>query len=637
VYEALERGNLDSVRAQCSELLASSPGLAAAHHALGLSYCAQALLREALPHLERAVGLDSQTVRWTRDLGAVYAALGLWPNAMELLGPTIDRLDGPAVTTYLMAAVESNRPGEGLGLIEQRLGSAISRDPAFLAAYGAALTAVGRHEEAEAVLTDCLDQDPRMPYAIDALGRVLEATHRKDHAIRHWLERARLEPDSGYAQLRLALAHAERGRCAEARLKRMEARRLGFARHEEHGAALFLMLSDPDETAARILDDSIGAFARAAAPAPAPRRTRRQRRIRVGYLSGEFRSTPAYYFFKPFLSERSSSETEVFLYNSSHIRDSFTQLYPALGDHWREVAHLDDRALADRLRADELDVLVDLSGHFPYNRLPVFRERLAPVQATYPNYPATTGCPGIDFFFTDRWTSPEGTEAEYSERLYRLPSGYLAYDVPTDGPAVSPLPLDTNGYPTFGVFQRLGKFNDRVWDVLAAVLLRVPDARMLFRNGDAELGRDDSLTAHAIRDALADRGVDPGRAQLHGPRPHLEHLRAVTQVDVALDTFPYAGQTTTCESLWMGVPVVTLEGNTHVGRVGDALLARAGHADWVAASPEAYVNIAASLVSDGAALARIRAGLRSDFLAAGLADGSRLARELEEAYRSLLG
>jgi predicted O-linked N-acetylglucosamine transferase (SPINDLY family) len=298
---------------------------------------------------------------------------------------------------------------------------------------------------------------------------------------------------------------------------------------------------------------------------------------------------------------------------------------------------MDDPALAEHVRADELDVLVDLSGHFPYNRLPVFRDRLAPVQATYPNYPATTGCPGIDVFFSDRWTSPEGTETEYSERLYRLPSGYLVYDAPVDGPPVGPLPLDTNGHPTFGVFQRLGKFNERVWDALAGVLRRVPDARMLFRNGDAELGKNDSLAAQAIRDALAARGVAPGRAQLQGPRPHLEHLQAVTEVDVALDTFPYAGQTTTCESMWMGVPVVTLEGTTHVGRVGDALLARAGHADWVAASPEAYVEIAASLVANAADLSRVRAGLRSDFLAAGLADGSRLARELEEAYRILLG
>jgi protein O-GlcNAc transferase len=255
---------------------------------------------------------------------------------------------------------------------------------------------------------------------------------------------------------------------------------------------------------------------------------------------------------------------------------------------------------------------------------------------TYPNYPSTTGCPGVEWLFTDRWTSPPGTDGEYTERLYHLEPGYLVFELPDDCPPVAAPPAAANGYPTFGVFQRLAKFNDRVWDAIAAVLRRVPDARLLLQNGEAELDRTGSPTARRLQAALAARGIDPARMTLRGPLSRDEHLSLLPEVDVSLDTFPYSGQTTTCESLIMGVPVVTMRGRTHVGRVSGALLARTGHGDWIADSTERYADIAASLVDDLGALARTRATLRDDFVAAGLTDGRRLAEELERAYRALV-
>ena len=210
------------------------------------------------------------------------------------------------------------------------------------------------------------------------------------------------------------------------------------------------------------------------------------------------------------------------------------------------------------------------------------------------------------------------------------------FEPPITGPGVGPLPLARNGYPTFGLFQRLDKCNALVWDAVAEILRRVPDARLLFQNGDPAFDQPDSETARRVVAAFADRGVARERVRLQGPLPNLDRLRRVGEVDVALDTFPYNGQTTTCDALWMGVPVVTLQGSTHVGRVCAALLTRVGHAGWVGASQSAYTAIAEALVGDAAALARTRARLRADVISGGLNNGAGLARALEAAYREMV-
>jgi predicted O-linked N-acetylglucosamine transferase (SPINDLY family) len=217
-----------------------------------------------------------------------------------------------------------------------------------------------------------------------------------------------------------------------------------------------------------------------------------------------------------------------------------------------------------------------------------------------------------------------------------VPTGYLGFDVSLSDVEVGPLPCLSTGRPTFGVCQRFNKFTAGVWDALAGVLAAVPDATLLLMNGDLELARPASDTTRMVYRELDARGIDPARVTVRGPRGRREHLESLTRVDVTLDTFPYNGQTTTCESLWMGVPVVTLFGHSHVGRVSGALLARAGHPDWIASSIPQYCAIAASLVSDADALARTRGRLRQDFIDAGMTDGPRLARELETAYRTLM-
>jgi predicted O-linked N-acetylglucosamine transferase (SPINDLY family) len=240
----------------------------------------------------------------------------------------------------------------------------------------------------------------------------------------------------------------------------------------------------------------------------------------------------------------------------------------------------------------------------------------------------------MDYFLTDSWTDPAGlTEEHYTEELYRLTSGYLAYLPPEDAPAVGPLPAAKNGYVTFGLFQRPAKTNERVWDAVAQALLHVPRSRLLIHYVTRDFDNPNSRVRRSITEALARRGVDEQRLDFKGALGMSEHLACVAQADIALDTFPYNGQTTTCESLWMGVPVITLTGNSHVSRVTHAILHRVGLGDWAATSIEEYSEIAARVDLD--ALAELRAGMRERLAASSLLDGRRVTREIEQAYRSM--
>jgi protein O-GlcNAc transferase len=638
IYSALAGGDYEEARSAGWQLLAGDPSLAPAHHAIGLSYCAEGKLDEALPHLERAADLESAAVRWTRDVGVVCAALHRWSACVDRLTPIVGSLDPQAVMAYLLAGVETYRAEFVLAQVEGRPDWRLPTDFEVRLAYGSALVAAKRLAEAEPVLQDCLAHAPDAPLVHDVLSDLCERTGRPEAQLRHRRERVRLEPASGRARLGLAIVLAERGQHDAARLQRLEADRLGLSKPYEQSSRLFMMLADPHETAASLLATARRAFV-GGGDTPgrvAPRARRAPRRLRVGYVSGESRATPSYYFFRPFLEHHDRSVVDVTLFNTSPISDRFTQEFRKWPEHWRDVAGIPTTTVAERIRAEELDVAVDLSGHFPYNGQQIMAERLAPVQMAYPNYPGTTGNPSIDYVLTDRWTSPPGTESEYSERLCHVPTGYLGFDVSLSDVDVGPLPCIANGTPTFGVCQRFNKFTTSVWDALAGVLAAVPGARLRILNGDVELGRPGSDTARMVYRELDTRGIDPARVTLRGGRARRQHLESVTEVDVTLDTFPYNGQTTTCESLWMGVPVVTLFGHSHVGRVSGALLARAGHQEWMASSIPQYCEIAAALVSDVDALGRIRQQLRQDFIDAGMTDGRRLARELETAYSTLV-
>ena len=368
-------------------------------------------------------------------------------------------------------------------------------------------------------------------------------------------------------------------------------------------------------------------------PRPPVADQRPGRRLRVGYVSPDFCSHSCSYFLVPLLAGHDRRHFDLVAYSDVARPDGLTAAFRNLVPEWRDTAGLDDAAFAARVRDDAIDVLVDCAGHTKDNRLGAFARRPAPVQATWLGYPGTTGLDVFDARLVDSVSDPEGTaDAAASEPLARVDGGFLAYMPAPFAPPVSPPPMLAAGRPTFGSFNNLPKITDTCVALWAAALAAVPAARLVIK----ARGLDEPELRAALVGRFAGHGIDPGRIEPRGFDGAVQdHIARYAEVDVALDTVPYNGTTTTCEALWMGVPVVTLAGDRHAARVGASLLTRIGAGDWIAADAAGFARVARSLVADPDGLARTRAGLRARLSASPLCDGARLARGVEAVYRRL--
>ena len=632
IYTALNRRDWAGAQAECSRLLPVAPHSAAIHHALGLSLCGGGRYDLAVESLERAVALGAGEAAHARDLGMVYGVLGRSREALQTLVHILDSLDPSALALFLRAAVADNTVGAALERFETGRDVSAIQDPDLLCEYGRALAVAGRTEEAEAILRRCAC-GPSPARAHDELAALYHLTRRGDLAVHHSQAFAEADATSGYAWLRLAMALSIRGRLEESRRCRQRAIELGLTRTDDWSSALKLMLCDNHADSRSVIAVAARAFPPAPSVVPLRPSAARARRLRLGYVSGEFDARPAVFFFRPFLEQHDRRTVEVFLYDTSGDGSSLGRL----GEHHRGLRNIPDADAAAIIAADQLDVLVDLAGFFPGNRLRAMQRRPAPVQASLPNCPSTTGCPGVDYLLTDRWTSPEGSEGEYTEQLYRLASGYLIYQAPPDCPAPSPCPFEERGYVTFGLIQQLMKIGPDVWDAVAHLLREVPESRLLLHNGDGELARHGSETVRFLNAQLATRDVDPTRMRIVGALPHADHLALLGEIDIALDTWPFTGTTTTCECVWMGVPVVTKAGHTHASRVSAGLLNRLDLSALVTHDTGSYVETAAALARDPAALQTLRRSLRERAVTHGLTDGAALARAIEQACREWSG
>lgn len=358
------------------------------------------------------------------------------------------------------------------------------------------------------------------------------------------------------------------------------------------------------------------------------------RPIRVAYLSPDLRIHAVVFFLQPVLVAHDPSQVTVYCYADVKKPDAVTrQLKEQHGVIWRDCAGLDDVAVQELLLQDRIDMLVDLAGHTAGNRLPLFAGRAAPVQVSWIGYPNTTGLTDMDYRISDNYTDPPGmTDHLHSEELVRLPDSFLCYRPGGDFPAVGPLPVLGNGYITFGSFCNVKKVTSETLDLWARILKAVPGSRLVFR----ARGITDERFRLDIAPLFIRHQVDPERITMLGHVPSVvDNLKDYHRIDIALDTFPYHGTTTTCESLCMGVPVITQAGDSHVSRVGVSLLQNVGLAELIAGSKEQYCSLAVSLAADTARLVAFRADLRDRLLSSPLADNITFARNLETAYRSI--
>lgn len=358
------------------------------------------------------------------------------------------------------------------------------------------------------------------------------------------------------------------------------------------------------------------------------------KRLRVAILSPDFRTHSCAYFIEPLLQHLDRSQFEVYLYHDHFSEDAISARLKKLAAVWRNFVGQPHGVVEKIVRADRPDIFIDLTGHIGNTiRLPMLAKRVAPVQITYLGYPDTTGVPAIDFRFTDPIADPVGEADKLAtEKLVRFAPVAWAYQAPVDAPDVVPPPLATGAdHVTFGCFNSPTKFTDSLFRAWAMLLTRVPNARLLLKGRDFE----EEPVRKYILHRLGAQGVPLDRIDLL-PRTPLtsQHLPQYGMVDVALDTFPYNGTTTTCEAMWMGRPVVTLRGNRHAARVGASLLTAVGHPEWIARDAEEYVEIAMKLAQDPARLATESARLRGQIIASPLMDHVRQSARFGIALRA---
>lgn len=363
---------------------------------------------------------------------------------------------------------------------------------------------------------------------------------------------------------------------------------------------------------------------------PHARRRGSQRPLRVGYVSANFRDHAVTYFFEPVLRHHDARAFRIYCYSDVKAPDARTKRLRRYPSTWRDIAGQSDEEVARLVRADRIDILVDLTGLTQNDRLLLFARRPAPVQVTWNGYANTTGMSAMDYRITDAYADPPGmTEHVHTERLLRMPEIYMPFEVPDDDVPAGLPPMLERGYVTFGSFNALSKLSARTIRLWSRILEVVPSARLTM------LTVPDGRTRTRLHDAFARYGIEPGRLELRGRLSHREFMTAHTEADIALDSFPFHGTTTTSHTLWMGVPLVTLAGPAHASRVGVSMLSNAGLAHLVASTEDEYVSLAVTLAQDPSQLQELRAQLRERMRNSPNMNGPRFTRALEDTYTKI--
>jgi predicted O-linked N-acetylglucosamine transferase (SPINDLY family)/precorrin-6B methylase 2 len=356
------------------------------------------------------------------------------------------------------------------------------------------------------------------------------------------------------------------------------------------------------------------------------------RRIRVGYVSADFRVHSVAFFIHPIIQGHNREQFEVFCYADVGKPDEVTQVMMKTADHWQNIFQMSDDQVFQWIQRDQIDILVDLAGHSGSNRMKLFACKPAPVQVAYLGYPNTTGLSAMDYRITDATADPPGlTDSYYTEELIRLPGGFLCYHPSLGSPDVSDPPCLKNGYITFGSFNNRAKINSKVIALWSDLLKHVNNSRLILKSSIAS----DQDAKQQLLSLFVQNGIDDSRIEIMSFLPFGEHLKQYLRVDIALDTFPYNGTTTTFEALWMGVPVITLAGDTHASRVGASILSQVGLDAWVISSVGDYLNNSQSLANDIDSLKSLRMSLRQRLQNSSLMDNNGFVLKLETAYRRI--
>ncbi len=612
--------------------LADDFAAALAHHEAGRTDAAEAGYRAILRR-------QADHPHANNNLAILLRAAGRFDEATDCYRRAVAALPGDATIRNNLASALAGqgRTDEALAAVRAAIALHPGNPDAWFNA-GNIANAANDRLAARTAYERALRLRPDMGEAHSNLADALRTSGALALAVEHYRMAVRLCPNLPHPYVNLSEALKEQGFVTEAITILQEGRK----RHPDlallHSNLLLALHYSPwvpPEVIARAHTHWNDQHAR---PLSDPRKHHANnrepgRRLRVGYVSSDFCGHACAHFILPLLREHDREGWEVVCYHTAHRQDDVTARMRASADGWRSLADRDDAAAAALVEADGIDILVDLGGHTADSRPLLFARRPAPVQVSWLGYPDTTGMPAMDYRLTDAIADPEGlTDRWHAERLVRLPRGFLAFQPLADPGPPAPAPLLKNGFVTFGSFNNAAKVTPEVVAVWSAILNRVPASRLLLKAAAFE---DDRTRAHWL-ERFARHGVSPERITLLPPvAGAVRHMRLYDRMDVALDPFPYNGTTTSCEALWMGVPVVTLAGTHHVARVGASLLTRCGLEDLVASDTDGYIAVAVALAEDPARLAALRAGMRARLETSPLTDHRGFARSVEAAFRAM--
>lgn len=569
-------------------------------------------------------GLALQHAGRFAEAALVYRQiLAVNPNhadALHLLGlVAFHEGDYAQATEWIMRALSQHESEIFYG----NLGCALS-------ARGMRAAAIESFRQAIALKSDYLP-------AHNNLGNLLRDQGQFAEAVECFKTVIAMKPDYAEAHNNLANALVDLGELEAA----IDAYRHAIALRpdllEARSNLLFILSYREGQSSVQYLAEAIS-FGRAASARAKPYvdwhagwSTVRSRPLRVGFVSGDLKLHPTGHFLESILGHIDRTRIELVAYPTRRFEDALTARIKPYFSAWTPLASLNDEQAAARIRDDRIDLLLDLSGHMNYNRLPLFAWRPAPVQASWLGYFASTGLPAMDYLLGDPHVLPDDAQAHYTERLWRLPDSYLCFTPPAERVDVGPLPLATQGHVTFGCFNHLMKMNDSVVDVWTRILHAVPGSRLFLKAKQL----DDAPTRDTTLARFAARGIDASRLILEGRSPRAEYFAAYNRIDIALSPFPYPGGTTSVEGLWMGVPVVCRRGDRFLSNICTSMLHSAGLAEWIAQDNEDYVAKAVAFAADVPKLAALRGNLRASLLASPLCDAPRYARHLEAALEAM--
>lgn len=667
---AHQNGDIVKAEALCRTVISAQPRHADALNLLATLYQQHGKFQAAIPLMTRAITIQPSRADFHCNLGSALRSTGELTKAAASFRKALTRHPGHLESQFNLA-MTLQESGDTAGAI-QGLRTILITKPSFIPANemlanimikqglldealacfqeiihfapqhsgaffesGNILQAQGKLTEAVAAYEHAIALIPTYAVAHNNLGNTLIKQGKFHQALARYQTAIRCNPDLGEAFVNLSWTYKEHGMIEDDIACLQQYLSQHPDDHKAHSDLLFSMNYSPAYSQEQLYSAAQGWWQRHMPKHSVfthqPRTS--SRKLRIGFLSPDLRQHPVGTFLAPLLLAIDKQETSLHCYAEMHDQqmDAVSARIQSLSDTWTSTIGLSAEEAATSIHQNRIDILIDLAGHSANNRLDIMALKPAPVQVSWLGYVNTTGLPVIDYRITDIVTDPPGSEALHSEKLFRMPDAFFSFEFPADAPEIGPLPASSQGLVTFGSLNNPAKISPQVVEIWSKILLQTPHSQLIMVGAPFA----DDFIANRYRTLFSAHGVAPERIDLRATLPMQEYLRLYNSIDIALDPFPHNGHTITCHTLWMGVPVVTLQGERYAARMGASVLFGAGLQELVAQTTDDYISLASTLASDLNRLSNLRRSLRDRLSHSPICDTEHFARNFLQAMRTM--